>query len=139
MKILLSGAMLASVLALSACSSFSKAENDEPTEKTDVTVVAVQEEKEVITPKLYTYNVSAQEDRLILQHPVSRELVICDSDTFTDDGNLSKDVEACAREMEKFGFIRVTNKPRFVNEDMDKGDSVYPYRLYHHNDTTPRW
>ena len=33
MKILLSGAMLASVLALSACSSFSKAENDEPTDE----------------------------------------------------------------------------------------------------------
>ena len=144
MKILLSGAIFAGVFALSACSDWTTTENDDFLYDEDPDVVgdqiALYSEKELSdASKLYSYNAQAQEDRIILQHPVSREISVCDSKTFTKNGVISDEVETCARELEEFGFVRVTNKPRFVNEDLDKYGSVYPYRLYHHNDLTPRW
>ena len=125
---LLYGAVLTCIMASCACSCPNAAQQDTP--------VSTEVEQRV---QLYTYNVSAQEDRILLQHPLSRELVICDYYTFTDDGTLSEDVELCARKLERYGFVRVTDKPRFVNDDMEKSDSVYPYRLYHADDLTPRW
>ena len=148
MKFLLSGAILASALTLGACSDVTLEEEEVPTEDTVVfaepdvvtdSAALYKEPAVAASSKLYRYNAQAQEDRIVLQHPVSREISVCDSHTFTENGIISEEVEKCARELEEFGFIRVTNKPRFVNEDMEKSDSVYPYRLYHRNDLTPRW
>jgi len=142
MKFVLSGAILAGVFALSACSDLTSEDWDTESSEPDVSAESVAfytEEEAAAAAKLYRYNAQSQEDRIMLQHPVSREISVCDSNTFTKNGVISDEVEACARELEEFGFIRVTNKPRFVNEDLDKDGSVYPYRLYHHNDLTPRW
>ncbi len=151
MKVLSLGAVLAGILTLSSCACTENCD-DQSVEESAVyqeeTIVSEDintldencgQDLAIFDPGLYTYNVSAQEDRIVLQHPLSRELVVCDSHTFTDSGDFSCEVEICARNFEEFGFVRLTNKPRFVNEDLDKSESEYPYRLYHRNDLTPRW
>ena len=76
--------------------------------------------------------VPGQNETVILQHPVTREVFYCESD-----GEIS--AAACAAELEEMGFVRLTDKPLFPGKDdlLQKGS--YPPRRYRDNQNTPRW
>ena len=154
MKFLLSGAILTGVLALGICASANASDRVEgantaaaqnrgaaviTTKTSSNTIPQAYLVREARQADLYVYNANAQEDRIVMQHPLSRELMICDSETFAVDGVISPEVERCARDLEKFGFVRLTEIPRFTAEGAEKEDAVYPSRRYRHNDLTPRW
>ncbi|MBR7158216.1 MAG: hypothetical protein IKD08_00845 [Alphaproteobacteria bacterium] len=89
------------------------------------------------TSDIRTFN--AKPDRILLQHPTSREIVECNSQTLTSTGLFSAEVENCAKAMEGQGFIRVTDIPRFMAKDDKIQDGNYPSRRYRGQDVTPRW
>lgn len=89
--------------------------------------------------KLHVENPYLQKDKIILQHPLTREVIICDAAAIAKDGVISKDVELCASEAMKEGFVKLTEKPRFTAKDMDTPTGEYPSRYLKHDDLTPRW
>lgn len=89
------------------------------------------------TTDLRSFN--AKPDRILLQHPISREIVECNSYTLTTTGLFSSEVENCAKGMESRGFVRVTDIPRFTAKDDKIEYGNYPSRRYRGEDVTPRW
>lgn len=76
--------------------------------------------------------VPGQNETVILQHPVTREVFYCESDE-----NVSAAV--CAAELEEMGFVRLTDKSLFPGKDdlLQKGS--YPPRRYRDHQNIPRW
>lgn len=116
-------AVAAGSLVLAACSSFTSTDGGYQTTGSDVVI-----ENPFVHP-----------DKIILQHPMTREIVVCDSYNVKKGSSVSEEVEVCAAELEALGFVKVTDKPRFTAKDMDKPTGNYPSRLYKHDDATPRW
>jgi len=82
---------------------------------------------------------NAKLDRILLIHPQSREMVSCSSETLTTSGILSDSVEICAERVERLGFVRVTDIPRFTAPDDNFSHANYPSRRFRGTDPTPRW
>ncbi len=119
-------------VSLCACSSsfFSAAT---PKTRADIrgeTFAQIKAEQRIYNAKL---------DRILLIHPQSREMVSCSSETLTTSGILSDSVEICAERMERLGFVRVTDIPRFTAPDDNFAYTNYPSRRFRGTDPTPRW
>ena len=76
--------------------------------------------------------VPAQTGRVVLQHPVSREVFVCDSES-------DLPIDICAAELEEAGFVRLTDKPTFVGKDDIPDRGAYPTRRYRDKQDVPRW
>lgn len=70
--------------------------------------------------------------KIILQHPVTREVFVCDSDS-----DVPTDI--CAAELEEAGFVRLTDKPTFPGKNDIPERGSYPTRRYRDRESAPRW
>ena len=76
--------------------------------------------------------IPGQNETVILQHPVTREVFYCESDE-------NVPAAVCAAELEEMGFVRLTDKSLFPSKDdlLQKGS--YPPRRFRDNQNIPRW
>ena len=76
--------------------------------------------------------VPGQNEMIILQQPVTREVFYCESDEYVS-------AAVCAAELEEMGFVRLTDKSTFPGKDdlLQKGS--YPPRRYRDHQNIPRW
>ena len=129
-----------STFAISLCACSSSFFTDTDTKTYTKSYTEVRPEKDSfaqIKAAQRIYN--AKLDRILLIHPQSREMVSCSSETLTTSGILSDSVEICAERVERLGFVRVTDIPRFTAPDDNFSQTNYPSRRFRGLDPTPRW
>ena len=73
-----------------------------------------------------------EESTIILQQPVTREVFYCESTSGVP-------ADICAAELEKNGFVRLTDKPTFTGKDDIPQKGSYPTRRYRDKQDVPRW
>ncbi len=71
-------------------------------------------------------------DTIIMQQPVTREVFYCESDQYVS-------AVVCADELEKLGFVRLTDKSVFPGKDDLLQKGAYPPRRYREHQNIPRW
>ena len=76
--------------------------------------------------------VPGNNDTVILQQPVTREVFYCESDEFVS-------AAVCAAELEEMGFVRLTDKSVFPGKDDMLQKGSYPPRRYRDHQNIPRW
>ena len=76
--------------------------------------------------------VPGQDETIILQQPVTREVFYCESNEFIS-------AAACAAELEEIGFVRLTDKSVFPGKDDMLQKGSYPPRRYRDHQNVPRW
>ena len=76
--------------------------------------------------------IPAGDERIIMQQPVTREVIYCESESGVTD-------EECAFFMEKEGFVRLTDKSVFAGHDDIPLKGAYPTRRYRDRQDIPRW
>ena len=76
--------------------------------------------------------IPGQNETIILQQPVTREVFYCESDDYSS-------AAACAAELETMGFVRLTDKSVFPGKDDMLQKGSYPPRRYRDHQNIPRW
>ena len=69
---------------------------------------------------------------IILQQPVTREVIYCESDEYVS-------ASVCAAELEESGFVRLKDKSVFPGKDDMLQKGSYPPRRYRDHQNVPRW
>lgn len=76
--------------------------------------------------------IPAGEEEIIMQQPVTREIIYCETD-----GGVTAD--ECAFIMEQEGFVRLTDKSVFPGHDDVPLKGAYPTRRFRDKQDIPRW
>jgi len=88
----------------------------------------VRYQEESVTQKVEPY----QQDVIALENLQTRVVAYCHaSETYT--------AEECAGALEKDGFVRLTEVPKFVAEKDFLKTGTYPTRRWREGDVAPRW
>ncbi len=87
-----------------------------------------QETNEPVVHHLKAY----QHDQIVLENLYTREIAYCKK-------TAEFSAEACASELEKKGFVKLTDIPKVTAADDFLGTGAYPTRRWRENDKVPRW